>query len=165
MTDSKQDNKVLQILIEDARTAPAEIAVRLGMTEEEVKNEIRRLEEERIILGYSATLNPNMAYQDRVSCLIEVKVQPEREKGFEKIAERIARYEEVQSLFLVSGAYDLLVVLEGASIQEVSFFVMERLATLPGVVSTSTHFLLKTYKEHGTIIAEEEGNHRLPITL
>jgi DNA-binding Lrp family transcriptional regulator len=165
MTDSILDNKILQILLEDARTAPAEIAVRLGMSEEEVRNEIHRLEEERIILGYNAVLNSNKAFENRVSCLIEVKVQPEREKGFEKIAERIARYEEVRSLFLVSGAYDLLVVLEVASIQEVSFFVMERLATLPGVVSTSTHFLLKTYKDHGTILVEEEGNHRLPITL
>lgn len=165
MAVSPLENKVLKILLDDARVTPAEIAVRLGMSEEEVKAEIKRLEEEKIILGYGAVLNANRAYEGRVSCLIEVKVQPEREKGFEKIAERIARYEEVRSLLLVSGAYDLLVVIQGASIQEVSFFVMERLATLPGVVSTSTHFLLKTYKEHGTVLMEAEENHRLPITL
>lgn len=159
------DSKTLQILLQDARTTPEEIASRLGLRVEEVRDEIRRLEEERIIVGYQAVLNPNKAYGDRVTSLIEVRVQPERGKGYDRIAERVARYPEVRSLFLVSGSYDFLVVVEGASIQEVAHFVMEKLATLDQVVSTTTHFLLKTFKQLGTSLIEEEENHRLPITM
>jgi len=159
------ESEVLELLLEDARITPGEIASRLGVSEDEVKKEIQRLEEERIIVGYQPVLNPNKAYGNRVTSLIEVRVQPERGKGYEKIAERITRYPEVRSLFLVSGSYDFLVVVEGASIQEVSFFVMEKLATLDQVVSTTTHFLLKTFKQLGTSLIEEEENHRLPITM
>jgi DNA-binding Lrp family transcriptional regulator len=151
--------------MEDARTRPDEIASRLGTTVEAVKKEINRLEEDRVIVGYQPVLNPNKAYGGRVTSLIEVRVQPERGKGYEKIAERIARYPEVRTLFLVSGSYDFLVFVEGASIQEVSYFVMEKLATLDQVVSTTTHFLLKTFKQLGTSLVEEEENHRLPITM
>jgi DNA-binding Lrp family transcriptional regulator len=159
------ESEVLEVLLEDARISPREIASRLGISEDEVKKEIQRLEEERVIVGYQPVLNPNKAYGNRVTSLIEVRVQPERGKGYEKIAERITRYPEVRTLFLVSGSYDFLVVVEGASIQEVSFFVMEKLATLDQVVSTTTHFLLKTFKQLGTSLVEEEENHRLPITM
>jgi DNA-binding Lrp family transcriptional regulator len=164
MTLDKKSQKVLSILMEDARIQPEEIATQLGMSAEEVEEKIRVLEDKRVILGYQPVLNPNLAYGDRVSSLIEVKVQPERGKGFEKLAERIARYPEVRSLFLVSGVYDFLVVIEGASLQEVSFFVMEKLASLEGVVSTSTHFLLKTYKELGTSLIPEGKDERLPVS-
>jgi len=159
------ESQVLEVLMEDARIAPEEIASRLGMSVEDVRREVARLEEERIIVGYQPVLNPNRAIGSRVTSLIEVRVQPERGKGYEKIAERIARYPEVRTLFLVSGSYDFLVFVEGTSIQEVSFFVMEKLATLDQVVSTTTHFLLKTFKQLGTSLVEEEENHRLPISM
>lgn len=159
------ESKVLEILLEDARISPAEIASRIGQTEKAVQDEIKRLEEDRIIVGYQPVLNPNKAYGNRVTSMIEVRVQPERGEGYEKIAERIARYPEVRTLFLVSGSYDFLVMVEGASIQEVSYFVMDKLATLDQVVSTTTHFLLKTFKQLGTSLVEEEENHRLPISM
>jgi DNA-binding Lrp family transcriptional regulator len=159
------DSKALEILMEDARITAEEIASRLGVSVDEVRQEIQSLEDEKIIVGYQPVLNPNKAYGDRVTSLIEVRVQPERGKGYDKTAERIARYPEVRTLFLVSGSYDFLVVVEGASIQEVSYFVMEKLATLDQVVSTTTHFLLKTFKQLGTSLVEEEENHRLPITM
>ena len=114
----------------------------------------KRYEQDKIILGYKAVINDDKIDSDLVKAVIEVKVQPEREGGFDRIAKRIARFDEVTSLFLMSGGYDLLIFVEGRSLREVAQFVAEKLATLEGVTSTGTHFMLKTYKEQGV---EMEG--------
>ncbi|MGI6454757.1 MAG: Lrp/AsnC family transcriptional regulator [bacterium] len=156
--------KILGLLDRDARLTSTEIAVMIGETEDVVKKEIESMEHDNTILGYRTVVNPERAQENKVACLIEVSVQPEREHGFDKIAERIYRFPEVQSVFLVSGGYDLLVVIEGQNIKEIANFVIEKLATLPNVRSTASHFLLKKYKELGTILVEDIPRQRMPVT-
>lgn len=157
-------NPILEHLQQDARLTAAEIAVMIDQPEEEVAAEITTMEEEGIILAYKTLVNPAHKEEETVSCLIEVSVQPERGYGFDKIAERIYKFPEVQSVFLVSGGYDLLVLVEGKSIRDVANFVTDKLSTLPDVRSTASHFLLKKYKELGTILVDSEPNERIPIT-
>ena len=160
---SLQD-QVLDILKRDARTTPAEIAVMVGEEEAKVAALIRRLEETGVILGYKTIINPEQTTEDKVGCLIEVSVQPQRGHGFDKTAERIYRFQEVQSVFLVSGTYDLLVVIEGRNLKEVANFVIEKLSVLPNVRSTTSHFLLKKYKEMGNILVEQRERERIPVS-
>jgi DNA-binding Lrp family transcriptional regulator len=156
--------KILDILDRDARLSNKEIAVMIGEEEEAVTEAIRKMEQEGIILGYKAIVNRERANRDKVACLIEVSVQPERGHGFDKIAERVYRFPEVQSVFLVSGNYDLLVIVEGETMKDIADFVIEKLSTLPNVRSTGSHFLLKKYKEVGTILVEHKERVRMPVT-
>jgi DNA-binding Lrp family transcriptional regulator len=157
-------SKILDILAEDARTDPKEIAVMINEEEQTVRKEIEQMEKEGVILGYKTIINPDRAMKDKVACLVEVSVQPERGHGFDKVAERIYRFPEVHSLFLVSGGFDLLVVIEGKTMREIAEFVIDKLATLPNVRSTGSHFMLKKYKEMGTILVEHKKQERMPIT-
>ncbi len=157
-------NKILEILDADARNTPAEVAVMIGEEEQTVANEIDNMEKEGLILGYRAVVNSDKILEDKVSCVIEVSVQPERGHGFDKIAERIYRFPEVRSVFLVSGGYDLLVILEGRTMREIADFVIEKLSVLPNVHATSSHFLLKKYKELGTILVQSGQRERMPVS-
>jgi DNA-binding Lrp family transcriptional regulator len=155
---------LLRLLRDNAALKSAQLAAMLNMTEAEVTSKIKAYEADQIILGYRTVLNEEKLGLEIVRAAIEVKITPEREGGFNRLAERIAKYREVQSCYLMSGAYDLLVVVEGATLKEVALFVAEKLATIEGVISTSTHFMLKPYKEQGVLMHQERNNERLPIT-
>jgi DNA-binding Lrp family transcriptional regulator len=157
--------EILQILQEDARTSPAQIAERLGRSPRWVRKQIKQLEAQGIIHKYKAVVNWEKASQERVFAFIEVKVAPQRGVGFDAVADRILRFPEVHSLYLMSGAYDLHVVVQGDSMKEVAYFVAEKLAPLEHVQSTATHFVLKRYKVDGDIFAETEAIERMPVTL
>lgn len=158
------DQKILDLLLREGRLAADKIAARLGLDEEEARKRIAQLEEERVILGYRAVVNPKNLGEDHVLSLIEVRVQPQREVGFDDIAARIYRYPEVRSCYLISGTYDLLLMVEGRSLKEVSQFVSEKLSTLESVQGTVTHFMLKKYKEDGFVVEEGEESGRLPVS-
>ncbi len=144
--------KILQIIEKNSRVGIDEIAIRLGEQEIDVANEIKAMEEEGIICGYHTLIDWEKTNIEMVSALIEVTVTPQRGQGFDKIAERIYNYPEVNAVYLISGGYDLLVQLEGKSLKEIARFVSDKLSTLESVLSTATHFVLKKYKDHGTII-------------
>lgn len=148
--------KILDILKEDSRVSTKDIAIMLGISEEEVKIKIKELEEKNIIVKYTTVINEDKLDKNKVKAFIEARVVPEREMGFDKIAERIYNFPQVSSLYLISGGFDLLIEVEGESLQDVAMFVSERLSTLEYVNSISTHFLLKKYKENGTIMAGEK---------
>ena len=161
---SEFDVSVLEILSEDARSAPERIAVMTGRGEDEVKSVIARLERDRVILKYPAMVNWDLVRDDKVQALIEVRVTPQRDEGFDAIAERIYRFEEVKSVYLMSGAYDLMVIVEGTNIKQLALFVAEKLSTIEHVLSTATHFVLKKYKDHGTVLAEKKEDERILVT-
>ncbi|MEC7904417.1 MAG: Lrp/AsnC family transcriptional regulator [Verrucomicrobiota bacterium] len=154
---------LLKLLRENASYSSAQLAQLLDMEESEVKTRIQALEDDRTILGYMALINDEKIPVDRVRAVIEVKLTPEREGGFNHLASRIARHREVTACYLMSGSYDLLAFVEGESLKDVASFVSEKLSTLQGVVSTSTHFMLKPYKEHGMLLASDESNQRLHV--
>ena len=154
---------ILEILQENSRVAPAQIAVMLGISEEEVSAEIKAMEDDRTILKYTTLVNAEKAGRDGVTALIEVKVTPERDVGFDKIAERIYRFPQVRSVFLMSGSFDLTVIVEGKTLQEVAQFVAQKLAALDRVTGTTTHFILKKYKEDGVIFEDKEEDRRLVV--
>ena len=153
-------NEILAILEKDGRLTAAQIAVMLGIDEKEVADAIAELEEENIILGYKAIINWELAGRETTMANIELKLTPQRGGGFDTVAERIYRFPQVKSVTLMSGAYDLLVTVEGKSLKEVAMFVSERLAPMESVVSTATHFELKTYKREGMIFDEKENDTR-----
>ena len=155
---------VLEILAEDARTDSARIAVMTGKTVEEVENAVKELEKERILLKYPAMVNWDRVREDVVQALIEVRVTPQRDEGFDAIAEKIYRFEEVKSVYLMSGAYDLLVIVEGSNIKQLAIFVGEKLSTIEHVLSTSTHFVLKKYKQDGVIMEKDNEDDRLQVS-
>ena len=136
----------------------------LNLSEAEVALKIKGYENDRVILGYRTILNEEKLGVDIVRAVIEVKITPERGGGFDRLAERIAKYAEVHSCYLMSGAYDLLVIVEGDSLREVATFVSEKLATIQGVLSTATHFMLKPYKEQGVLMTHEQNEERLAVT-
>src|SRR5262249_31367794 len=140
---------LLKLLHENAALKPAQLAALLNIPEAEVTAKIKTYEDSHVILGYRTVLNEEKLGVDVVRAVIEVKITPEREGGFNRLAERIAKYSEVSSCYLMSGGYDLLVVVEGDSLREVATFVSEKLATIQGVISTATHFMLKPYKDQG----------------
>jgi DNA-binding Lrp family transcriptional regulator len=160
---STMREEILEILNEDARTTPAQMAVMLGSTEEAVRQCISELENEKIIVKYHAAINWDKTDDTSVEALIEVKVTPQRDRGFDEIARRIYRFDEVRSVYLMSGAYDLMVLVSGKSMRDVAYFVAERLSTIEGVLSTATHFILKKYKDDG-VLFEDETDDRLVIT-
>ncbi|MBI2886880.1 MAG: Lrp/AsnC family transcriptional regulator [Chloroflexi bacterium] len=155
---------VLRILEQDARTTPEEIAAMTGRSPQEVREIIRQAEKDRALLGYHAQVNWEKAGEEQVWALIEVKVTPQRDVGFDAIAERIFRFPEARSVYLVSGTFDLAVTVVGRTMQEVSAFVSERLAPMETVQGTVTHFLLKRYKEQGAILDGEDRPQRLPVS-
>ena len=161
---SEFDLSVLEILTDDARTSPEQIAVMTGRGEDEVKSVIAWLERDRILLKYPAMVNWDRVREDRVQALIEVRVTPQRDEGFDVIAEKIYRFEEVRSVYLMSGAYDLLVIVEGSNIKQLALFVAEKLSTLEHVLSTATHFVLKKYKQDGVIIEKCAADDRLQVS-
>ena len=160
-------NEILEILEKNARTTPEEIAKMLKLKVIAVKKEIAKMEKDGVILKYKAIINKEIARDEEsgVRALIEVRVTPQKNLGFEHIAERIYRFPEVTSCYLMSGAYDLLVVVEGKSIHTVSNFVAEKLSPMENVRGTVTHFILKKYKEDGDILKQPERSKRPAITL
>lgn len=159
------ERDILEILRDDARLSREEIARLTGSTPEEVEAAVKQLEERGVIVKYRAVINWDKAREsERVTALIEVKVTPRRGFGFDKMAERIYLFPEVRSLYLLSGGYDLLAIVEGKTLHELAAFVAEKLSTLDDVQSTTTHFLLKRYKDDGDILLPTPGNHRLEVT-
>jgi len=156
--------RILQLLQENSRLPQQAVADMLGVSRNEVAAAIDQLEKTGIIKGYSAVIHWEKAGYEQVTAMIDVKVTPQRDAGFDAIAERIYRFPEVKSVYLMSGAYDLSVVVEGRTIKEVARFVSEKLSTLEHVLSTTTHFILKKYKQDGVIFDDHEGDQRLVIT-
>lgn len=152
--------QLIALLQQNARLSDAELAVMLGTTEAEVTAEIHKLETEGVIKGYTAIVNEELVNKDMVTAVIELRVTPQRDCGYEEIAHTIMQYDEVESISLMAGAYDLSVTVKGMNVKEVSMFVSQRLAPLAGVLSTATYFVLKKYKEKNIIIEGEEQDER-----
>ncbi|MFH1098227.1 MAG: Lrp/AsnC family transcriptional regulator [Candidatus Desantisbacteria bacterium] len=160
-----KDKEILEILEKDAKIPLAKIALMVALDEKDVESRISNLEKKGIILQYKTIINWEKTDEEKVYAFIEVKVIPERDTGFDTIAKRIYNFPEVHSLYLIAGDYDFAVVVEGKSMKELAYFVAEKLAPLPHIQSTGTHFLLKKYKLDGKIIEEEIQDKRLAMTL
>ena len=156
----KYKEKILAMLDQDARLTAAQMARMLDAPEEEVASEIAALEREKVILGYKAMINWDKADQEMVTAQIEVRITPQKDMGFDEIAHRICTYQQVQSAYLMSGGFDLTIVLMGKTLREISQFVSENLAPMESVISTSTHFILKKYKDMGVAYDPEENDTR-----
>ena len=156
--------QILKTIEKNSRISIKELAVLLGEEEIKVANEIAAMEAEGVICGYHTLINWEQTSLEKVNALIEVRVTPQRGQGFDNIAERIYKYPEVDAVYLISGGYDLLVSLEGKSLKEISSFVSDKLSTLDSVLSTATHFVLKKYKDHGTVLSKKEEDEREKIT-
>ena len=152
--------ELLSIIEKNSRIDLKELAVLLGAEEIDVANELAKLEAEGVICGYHTLIDWEKTSIEMVTALIEVRVTPQRGQGFDKIAERIYKYPEVNAVYLISGGYDLLLTIEGKSLKEISSFVSYKLSTLEYVLSTATHFILKKYKDHGTILSNEHEDFR-----
>lgn len=155
---------LVELLQQEARLTTGEIAERLGRSESEIEAMMKDLEENGIVLGYHAVIDNEMLDGTAVSALIEVKLTPERDGGFDKMARRIAKFGQVTNCYLMSGGYDLAVVVEGPDLRDVARFVSEKLSTLDGVISTATHFQLKVYKQNGFLARDSHEDERLPVT-
>ena len=159
-------NEILNILDKEKKQlCYADIARMLGCDEAEVAKRIANLEKNHIIVGYKTLINWDKTSRDFVTALIELRITPQRGEGFDKVAERIYKYPQVKSLYLMSGAYDLAITIEGRTMQEVALFVAEKLAPMDSVISTATHFVLKKYKDEGIIYEDNEKDTREVITL
>ena len=156
--------ELLRIIEKNSRMDLKELAVILGVEEVDVVNELAALEAEGIICGYHTMINWDNTGDEKVIALIEVKVTPQRGMGFDKIAERIYQYSEVTSVYLMSGAFDFTVIIEGKTMREVAQFVSEKLSPMDSVLSTATHFVLKKYKDHGTVMCGKAEDERMMIT-
>lgn len=152
--------ELLRIIEKNSRIDLKELAVILGVEEIDVVNELAAMETEGVICGYHTLIDWEKTNIEKVTALIEVRVTPQRGQGFDNIAERIYKYPEVNAVYLISGGYDLLVTLEGRSLKEISKFVSEKLSALDSVLSTATHFILKKYKDHGTVLAKKRVDER-----
>lgn len=157
-------DQLLNLLRHNARAPLEDLARELALTTQEVAKHIDELERTGVILGYQAIVDAQKRAANFVTAVVEVKITPERDGGFDRLAQRIARFDEVQSCYLMSGGYDLLVVVEGATLQEIAAFISGKLATIKGVLSTGTHFRLKAYKENGVSLTREEKAERLAVT-
>ncbi len=157
-------NELLELLEHDARRPVSELAAILHRSEYEVEKDLCQLEKDNIILGYNTLINWEKAGAKLVTAVIEVKLTPQREVGFDAIAERICRFDEVSSGYLMSGSFDLMVIIEGKSLQEIADFIATRLATIEGVASTRSHFMLKPYKKDGLIVDNKERDRRLVVS-
>lgn len=158
--------EVLDLLRQNARLSVEDIALMTKKTTEEVKAIIKKFEDDGVILKYAAIINPekDCDAKDKVCAEIEIQVTPEREHGFDALADRIYRFPQVKSLYLMSGGYDLKVIIEGDNLKEVALFVSQKLSTLAGVRSTKTHFILKTYKENDIVYVEDDRDNREGVT-
>ncbi|MCC8046335.1 MAG: Lrp/AsnC family transcriptional regulator [Clostridiales bacterium] len=156
--------QILTFLEKNSKIDLAELAVLLGSSEDVILKEVQAMEQEHVICGYHTLIDWEKTNSEKVTALIEVRVTPQRGQGFDSIAERIYNYPEVQSVYLISGAYDLLVILQGKTLREVSGFVTDKLSTLDSVLSTATHFILKKYKDYGTILDKKEKDERMLVT-
>lgn len=148
--------QILDAISKNSRISTEDLAAMLGTEKETVEKEIQAMEKEKVICGYPTLINWDQTDYEKVTALIEVKVTPQRDMGFNKVAERIYKFEEVESVYLMSGGFDLTVLIEGKSMKEVARFVSEKLSTLEYVNSTATYFVLKKYKEHGLTMADEQ---------
>ena len=157
-------HEILRYLEKNSRVNLQELAVLLGVDETLVANEIADMEKEKIICGYHTLIDWDKTGEEKVTALIEVRVTPQRNQGFDRIAERIYNYPEVFAVYLISGGYDLLVTLDGKSLKEVSRFVSEKLSPIDSVISTATYFILKKYKDHCTIIVPKKESERMLMT-
>ena len=157
-------DELLKLLQTNALESPENLARMLGITASEVSARIEEYEKRGVIRGYQAILNEDQLELEKVTAVIEVKVTPQREGGFDTIAQRISRFPEVSSAYLMSGTYDLLLFIEGRTLREVASFVSERLSPLEGVLSTSTHFMLKTYKRFGVLMQQGTPDERLSVS-
>ena len=155
-------SSVLQLLLDGERLDTTQMAKILSMSEDAVNTELKRLEAERILLGWRPVFNPEKARENVVRAVIEVKISPEREGGFDRLAARISRFDSVESCYLMSGGYDLLVFATGVDLREVALFVSERLSSVEGVLSTATYFRLRTYKEQGHLLLSVGDNDDRP---
>jgi DNA-binding Lrp family transcriptional regulator len=153
-------DSLLELLKHNARLSNHEIAVMLGMTEDEVEAKIKDYERKGIIKGYSAIINEEIACKDCVTAFIELKVTPQAKYGYDDIAKTVMQYDEVEAVSLMSGAYDLSVVVRGTSLREIALFVSQRLATIDGVISTATHFVLQKYKDKGITLFDSQLDER-----
>jgi len=156
--------RILTIIEKNSRIDTAELAVMLGTEESEILDALQELESDGIICGYHTMINWDKTGIEKVTALIEVRVTPKRGQGFEDIAERIYKYPEVNTVYLMSGGYDLMVILEGKTLKDVAGFVTNKLSTLDTVIGTTTHFILKKYKDHGTIMAKKREDIREIVT-
>ena len=158
--------EILNILDkEKGNVSRAKIAQMLGMEEKEVADKIEKMEKENVIVGYKTIVNWDKTDKDVVVALIDLRITPQRGEGFDKVAERIYKYPQVKSLYLMSGAYDLAVTIEGKSMKEVALFVAQKLAPMDSIISTATHFVLKKYKEEGIVFEDDEKDTRQVIPL
>ena len=158
-------NEILRMLENNSRIDLHDLAIMLGTDDSVVLQEIEQMEKEGVICGYPTLINCDKTDTEKVTALIEVSVTPQRGQGFEKLAERICNYPEVKSIYLMSGAFDFVVFLEGKTLKEVSMFVSTKLSTLEAVSGTATHFVLKKYKDHGMILMEKGESNRMKVTL
>ena len=156
--------RILKHFENNSRIDLHDLAVMLGIKDHELANEISQMEKEHIICGYTTLINWDNTDKEIVTALIEVKVTPQRGMGFETLADRIAKFPEVTSIYLMSGGFDFMVLIEGKSMKEVSRFVFEKLSVLETVLSTSTHFVLKKYKDHGVLLTDEKKDERMMVS-
>ena len=159
----KLKSKILKLLGEDCRYSPEKIALMLGADGGEVKAAIEEMEREGAIVKYTAIINEDKLSEDKVEALIEVKVTPQRNRGFDAIAEEIYRFPEVKSLYLMSGGFDFTVVIEGKTLKDVALFVSEKLSSIENVIARQTHFILKKYKIDGIAVNGQDSNKRIPF--
>lgn len=159
------NERILDLLQGNSRLQAAQIAVMLGEEEATVSAAIQRMEQERVILGYTSIIDWDKTARDAITALIEVRVTPQIGHGFDAIAQQIYRYPQVKSCYLMSGGYDLLLIVEGESLKEVAMFVSERIAPIEAVQSTQTHFILKTYKREGTVFDTRTTDNREAVVL
>ena len=157
-------DELIPLLLRNARTSAEDLAKELNSTPDAIAARIEKLEADGVVLGYHAILDPMKVPGSPVTAAIEVKITPERGGGFDRLAARIAKFSEVQSCYLMSGGYDLLVIVEGATLQEVAMFIAEKLSTIKGVISTATRFRLKAYKENGVDLTRESVPERLAVS-
>ena len=157
--------KILAVIEKNSRINLKDLAILLGESEAAVANEIAEMEKEKIICGYHTLIDWDKTGEEKVTALIEVKVTPQRGMGFDSIAERIYNYDEVHALYLISGDFDFMVILEGKTMKDVALFVSSKLSPLDSILSTATHFVLKKYKDQGTILEQKSKDERMLVTL
>ncbi len=158
-------SEILKMLENNSRIDLHDLAIMMGTDEARVYQEIEKMEQEGVICGYPTLINWDKTGEEKVTALIEVRVTPQRGQGFEKLAERITNYPEVRAVYLMSGAFDFAVFLEGKTLKEVAMFVTSKLSTLDAITGTSTHFVLKKYKDYGIIMMDKPKSNRMKVTL
>ena len=159
------EKKLLALIEHNAKLSVEEISEELGVSVNEVVSKIAELESKKVICGYDTIINWDKVTEEKCNALIEVKVTPQRGTGFDRIAERISRFDEVDSVYLMSGTYDFMVIINGRSMKEVSSFVFEKISTIDFIQATTTHFVLKKYKDHGVQMGDKPTNKRTNIVL